>query len=52
MNIDTIGKLEKESHSRVWWQINSPEKFIGLGEEITFPKGAVIVEAGAKPLYC
>ena len=52
MNIDTIGKLEKESHSRVWWQINSPEKFIELGEELFFPKGAVIVEAGAKPLYC
>ena len=54
MNLETltIGKLEAESHTRLWYRINSPEKFISLGEEVTYKRGEIIVAAGTKPDRC
>lgn len=44
-----LGALEGESHSRLWGGSGSREKFMALGEKVTFPKGGMIAQAG-KPV--
>lgn len=47
-----IGDAEEEVHSRLWFKINSGEKFALLGPQVEFGKGQIVAAAGKVPQCC
>ncbi|MGN0997300.1 MAG: Crp/Fnr family transcriptional regulator [Candidatus Ventricola sp.] len=50
--IGSLGSLEGEAHTRLWFGLNRHEMFSGLGRLVTFAKGEIVAQAGRRPACC
>ncbi len=50
--IGSLGNLEGEAHTRLWFGLSSHEKFSNLGKPVSFAKGEIVAQAGRHPTHC
>ncbi len=50
--IGSLGNLEGEAHTRLWFGLSSHEKFSNLGKPVSFAKGEIVAQAGRHPIHC
>lgn len=50
--IGSLGNLEGEAHTRLWFGLNRLDKFSNLGKPVSFAKGEIIAQAGRRPTCC
>ena len=50
--IGSLGNLEGEAHTRLWFGLSSHEKFSNLGKPVSFAKGEIVAQAGRHPTRC
>lgn len=50
--IGSLGILESEAHTRLWFGLSSQDKFSNLGKPVSFTKGEIVAQAGRHPSCC